>query len=69
MVNSLVSTFAVRVPVTLFVSSLPGATLFHIGLAAPLASALQIVIQLVYLKLGRWKGGSVVEKLPEGEAV
>lgn len=69
MVNSLVSTFAVRVPVTLFVSGLPGATLFHIGLAAPLASALQIVIQLVYLKLGRWKGGSVVEKLPEGEAV
>ena len=36
MVNSLVSTFAVRVPVTSFVSGLPGATLFHIGLAAPL---------------------------------
>lgn len=69
MVNSLVSTFAVRVPVTLFVSTLPGVTLFHIGLAAPLASALQIVIQLVYLKLGRWKSGSVVELSPEGEAV
>ena len=61
MMNALVSTFAVRVPVTLLVSSMPGATLLHIGLAAPLASAVQIIIQLIYYRLGRWKSGAVVE--------
>ena len=64
MVNSLVSTFAVRIPITVLMSVLPGATLFHIGLATPLASALQIVIQLVYYKLGRWKGGDVIQEHP-----
>lgn len=60
MVNAFVATFAVRVPVTLLVSALPGATLFHIGLAAPAASALQIVLQLIYYRLGRWKRGPLV---------
>lgn len=38
----------------LAVSQIPGANMFHIGLAAPAASCLQISIQLVYLRTGRW---------------
>lgn len=60
MANALIATFLVRVPVTLFAAALSGPTLFYIGLAAPMASILQIVIQLAYLKMGRWRGGSVV---------
>lgn len=55
MANSLAATFLVRVPVVLLVSRMAGATMFHIGLAAPAASILQILLQLAYLKSGRWR--------------
>ncbi|MEG2988814.1 MAG: MATE family efflux transporter [Oscillospiraceae bacterium] len=58
MANCLLVTFLVRVPVVFFMSLLPGVTLFQIGLAAPLASALQIILQLVYLKAGAWRKGA-----------
>ena len=53
--NDLVSTFAARVPIVFFVSLLPGVTLLQLGVAAPVASVVQIMIQLVYLRSGRWK--------------
>lgn len=57
MLQDLASTFLVRVPVTYFVSRLTGATLFQIGLAAPVASIMGITACLIYLKTGRWKKG------------
>lgn len=60
MTNNLISTFGVRVAGTLLISLIPGTTMFHIGLAAPAASAVQIVIQLVYLSLGRWRNNTVL---------
>ncbi len=57
MLQDLTSTFLVRVPVTYFVSRIADATLFQIGLAAPIASAMGIIICLIYLKTGRWKTG------------
>ena len=62
MSNSLCATFLVRVPMVIALSGIPGVTMFHIGLASPAASLLQVVIQLVYLKLGRWRTGSVLEE-------
>ena len=59
MVNNLVSTFAVRVPVVFFVSRIAGATLLHIGIGAPAASAVQIVIQLIYYRSGRWRDSDI----------
>ena len=53
--NSLISTFAVRVPVVWLMSRLAGVTLLQIGLAAPLASLLQIIMQLCYMKWGGWR--------------
>lgn len=55
MANGLVSTFLVRVPLVFFISRVPGVTLLQIGLAAPAASTVQVAMQLVYLKSGRWK--------------
>ena len=60
MTNNLISTFCVRVAGTLLISLIPGTTMFHIGLAAPAASAVQIVIQLVYLGLGCWRKNTVL---------
>lgn len=60
MTNNLISTFCVRVAGTLLISLIPGTTMFHIGLAAPAASAVQIVIQLVYLSLGCWRKNTVL---------
>lgn len=57
--QDLASTFLMRVPFTYFMSKVAGVTLFQLGLAAPAASAVGIVICLIYLKSGRWKKGFV----------
>ena len=44
MIHNVIATFAVRIPVTLLMSRVEGATLLHMGLAAPAASLLSIVI-------------------------
>ena len=44
MIHNVIATFAVRIPVTLVMSRLPGASLLHMGLAAPAASLLSIII-------------------------
>lgn len=62
MVNNLISTYGVRVMGTFAVSLIPGVTMFHVGLPAPAASAVQIVIEVVYLLSGRWKHNTVLEK-------
>lgn len=54
MANGLTATFLVRVPLVFFFSRIPGVTLFQIGLAAPAASAVQVVMQLIYFRTGRW---------------
>jgi len=59
MANCLIATFAVRVPAVWLISRMSGVTLFHIGLASPMASLLQIAIQLWYLKRGTWKTAEV----------
>ncbi len=64
MFNCLAVTFAVRVPVVFFMSLLPGVTLLHIGIAAPAASALQIVLQVLYLRSGRWNRSVIGEAAP-----
>ncbi len=55
MANNLCSTFLVRVPVSWFFSTMAGATLFHVGLAAPLASLTSNIVALAYLASGRWR--------------
>lgn len=44
MIHNVIATFAVRIPVTLLMSRVEGATLLHMGLAAPAASLLSVII-------------------------
>ena len=57
MANTLIATFCVRAPAVLLISLQPWATMLHIGLAAPSASLLQIAVQALYLRSGRWRRG------------
>ncbi len=55
MSNNLFCTFFVRIPVSYFCSIAAGATLYHVGLAAPLASLIGCGIAIYYLASGRWR--------------
>ena len=44
MIHNVIATFAVRIPVTLLMRRVEGATLLHMGLAAPAASLLSVII-------------------------
>lgn len=49
MVHSLITTFAIRVPLVAIISKIAGATLLHIGIAAPLSSLASIIICVIFL--------------------
>ena len=48
MLQGFAGAFGVRLPVSYFVSRNANASLFHIGLATPLSTIVQIVICLLY---------------------
>ena len=62
--NDLTATFLVRVPVVFFMSRIAGVTLLQIGVAAPAASAVQVLLQLLYLRTGRWNRSVLGEGRP-----
>lgn len=53
LIHSLLATFGVRVPVSYFLSRVPGITLYEMGFVPPLASCLSVVLCLIYLKIGK----------------
>lgn len=55
MSNNLIFTFLARVPVSYFFSIMEGATLYHVGFAAPLASFCSNIVALIYLFRGKWR--------------
>ena len=61
MAQGIIGAFGVRLPVSFFVSRQAGAGLFHIGLATPASSLVQIILCGVYFTLqfaGKGKGDS-----------
>ncbi len=54
-IHSMAATFIIRLPGTYFLKELSGGNLFHVGLAAPLASMLSIIICSIYLYANRKK--------------
>ncbi len=54
MIQSMISTFLIRIPVPYVLSKMPGVTLYQIGFASPLASALSIVMCMIYMRYGKW---------------
>lgn len=57
MINGILATFLARIPLAFFLTNfLPTEwSLYGIGLAAPIATVLSIIMCLWYLKAGRWK--------------
>jgi putative MATE family efflux protein len=55
MFHSLLVTFIIRIPVSFFLSKMPGITLYEIGFAAPLASFGSVIMCMLYMKSGKWK--------------
>lgn len=49
MVQGIVGAFLVRVPVVILMSTLPDSSLFHIGLATPASSTVQILLCIVFM--------------------
>lgn len=57
MVHSLITTFALRVPLTIIFSKIATDTLFYIGCSAPISSFVSIVICAVYLSMLKKRQG------------
>ena len=56
MVQGILGAFCVRVPVSYFMSIQPKPSLFHIGLATPMSSALQLILCVGFMLILRRKG-------------
>lgn len=50
MLHSLLATFILRIPLTLVISKLSGITLFHMGIASPIASMASIIMCVIYIR-------------------
>ncbi len=55
MINGIISSIGLRLPLSWFFGVWIGGDLWMIGLAAPLASLVQIVVAFIYLKRNRWQ--------------
>lgn len=54
MIHSITATFIGRIPFTIFFAHIPNATLFHIGIAAPLATVISLIMIYIYFKKTRF---------------
>lgn len=60
--QGILSTFLVRIPVSFFMSKIPGVSLFQVGFATPLATVFAIVITILYLRMHSKSSGSSAMK-------
>ena len=61
---NIVSAVIVRLPLVYFFSAIPGATLYHIGMALPLASVVQVLMAYAYLLLAKGERQYRRDRLP-----
>lgn len=55
LITNLIATYAVRVPLTVFLVTLSGGTLLELGYALPVASVVQAVVGGIFFFTGVWK--------------
>lgn len=55
MVNGVAASLLVRLPLAWILSVTLSGSLMAIGLAAPAATLVSVVAEIIYLRLGRWK--------------
>jgi Na+-driven multidrug efflux pump len=59
MMQSLLTTFFVRIPLSWLISRKAGVTMYDIGFAAPAASIVGIILLIAYMKRGTWRNVKV----------
>ncbi|HEX3027379.1 MAG TPA: MATE family efflux transporter [Clostridia bacterium] len=62
LINGLVSSFFVRVPLAFLLSKVLRDGLFGVGVAAPAASVISIIIALIYIRSGHWQKSKIIAK-------
>ncbi len=62
MIQGIVGAFCVRVPVVILMSSLENATLFHIGLATPISSIVQVTLCIAFMLFTNHKDNKNTEQ-------
>ncbi len=68
MINNLSATFLLRIPVTFIFSMQENASLFKIGLAAPIASLFSIILHIVFYRSRRWEKTFSVHTTVRGDS-
>ncbi|MBC8584632.1 MATE family efflux transporter [Youxingia wuxianensis] len=61
MIHSVFATLAIRIPLVFIVSKIPGITLFAIGLIVIAATAVSLILCIIYMKSGKWKVNTILE--------
>ncbi len=49
--HNMATAFLVRIPIAYFMSRIPGATLFHVGLGTPAASLVSLILCIIYFRM------------------
>ena len=60
MIHSFIATFLIRIPGSYFISRISGVTLYELGMAAPTATFISIVMCFVYMFSGKWKDNKII---------
>lgn len=60
MIHSFIATFFIRIPGSYFISRISGVTLYELGMAAPTATFISIVMCFVYMFSGKWKDNKII---------
>ena len=62
LINNVISTYAVRIPLCLIAARVMEAGLYGIGYALPVASLVQVIVGYVFFFSGRWRSGLAERK-------
>ena len=62
LINNVISTYAVRIPLCLIAARVMEAGLYGIGYALPVASLVQVIVGYVFFFSGRWRSGLAESK-------
>lgn len=60
MIHSIIATFLIRIPGSYILSKMQGTTLLEIGLAAPIATLLSVIMCIIYFKIGKWRENKIL---------
>ncbi len=66
MIQGIIGAFLVRIPVAFLMSRQVPVSMFHVGLATPCSTILQVIMCLIWFRLANGKFSEIKRKAPEG---